>query len=897
MIGTTLGPYRIVDKLGEGGMGQVYRARDTRLNRDVAIKVLPDVFATDADRLARFEREAQVLATLNHPNIAQIFGVEDSPSAGSGQPGMHALVMELVDGETLAERIALGPVPIDVAIPVARQIADALEAAHEQGIVHRDLKPANVKIKPDGTVKVLDFGLAKAADPSAPASPAVTMSPTMTSPARYVHGTELGVILGTAAYMSPEQAKGRIVDKRADIWAFGAVLFEMLSGRRAFAGDDVSDLLVAVLSKDVEWAALPAGTPVGITRLLKRCLERDPKVRLRDIGEARVLLSSRDLDEPPANRQAAPSGKRTAAALACVALALAAVAAAGWWRALRISPEVQRSTSRFTLPLTPDSSIQAGRGPLLSAAVSKDGRTIAWIGGDEPHARVFIRRLSDPAIVPLEGTDGAIKVFFSPDAESVAFLSGNQLKRIATAGGAAVRIADAPQQFSGAWADDNTIVLGGRTGLVRVAAAGGRLEVVAGLRPGEREYSNPQWLPGSRNILFTIEPDNVASFDDAKIAVVSPGGQPKILVEGGAVPTYVSSRHIVYVRGGSIMAVPFDPDRLEVTGKPRTVAAGGQFNHFSGEALYAVSPAGTLVYAPGGPVAVGNLSLVLLDRRGTMAPLAAPPRFYAEPAFSPDGRSLTLTLRAANDDTWIYDLERASMSRVTATNGDNQCAAWFPDGSRVVYWNDRTNATGLYSRATDGRDEQRLTSAAVLQTPGNFTPDGRTLTFVESRPGSGDDIYVLDMRDRQPRPFLATQFRESFPRFSPDGRWLAYVSDESGGPDVFVVPYPGPGRKVRISTGGGTQPSWRNDGREVVYRKATTLMSVELFPSGESLQASAPKPLVNLPEDTRGLYSMSPDGQRFVTMRGPQLKNTDELYVVLDWLDELRQLAPESKAK
>ena len=376
--------------------------------------------------------------------------------------------------------------------------------------------------------------------------------------------------------------------------------------------------------------------------------------------------------------------------------------------------------------------------------------------------------------------------------------------------------------------------------------------------------------------------------------MVAPGGQPKIVVEGGAVPFYVPSGHLVYVRGGSIMAVPFDPDRLEATGKPQTVAAGGMFNQFSGEARYAVSPAGTLVYAPGGPLGLLGRTITLMDRRGTPASVAAPERFYAEPAFAPDGRSLSLTIRSANDDAWIYDLERAAFSRLTTANGDNQNSAWSADGSRVVYWNDRTNGAGLYWRATDGTGEQRLTTAGAVQEAGNFTPDGRYLAYVERRPRTAGDIYLLDTQDRQTRALISTQFDELFPRFSPDGRWLAYVSDEGGDPDVFVVPYPGPGRKTRISIGGGTQPSWRSDGREIVYRARDALKSVDVSVTGGALQARPPQELFRLPDSTRDRYSMSPDGQRFVTMRGSTRPPTDTLTIVLDWLDELKQLAPAS---
>jgi WD40 repeat protein len=574
-----------------------------------------------------------------------------------------------------------------------------------------------------------------------------------------------------------------------------------------------------------------------------------------------------------------------------VAAALAAVAAAGWWKAVRVSPPAPRQATRFTLTLPPEAIVPTDVGPWYSVAVSKDGRTIAWVTGGE-HSRVFLRRLGDPAVVPLAGTDGALKVFFSPDAESVAFYAGGQLKRIATAGGAPVPVIDAPWEVSGAWGDDNMIVLGGRNGLLQVPVTGGTPQQIVGLRPGEREYSNPQWLPGSRNVLFTIEPDNVASFDDAKIAVVAPGGQPKVLIEGGAVPFYVPTGHIVYVRGGSVMAVPFDAERLVTTGKPRTVTAGGLFNQFSAEALFAVSPSGTFVYAPDGPVARTERRITFFDRRGTETTLTAPANFYADPALSPDGRSLSLTIRAANDDTWVYDLDRSALTRLTTTLGDSQHGAWSPDGARVVYWNERSNGAGLYWRATDGSSEERLTTASGAQQAGNFTPDGASLVYTEERPGTSGDIYVLDVKSRQTKPLLTTQFDERCPRFSPDGKWLAYMSEEGGEPEVFVVPYPGPGRKVRVSVGGGHFPSWRGDGREILFRGRDAVMSADVTPSGTSLQVGLPKELFRLPDDVRDWLSISADGQRILTTRGPRLKTVDSFTVVTDWLDELAQLAP-----
>jgi Tol biopolymer transport system component len=878
--GTRLGLYEVIAQIGAGGMGEVYRATDTRLKREVAVKIIPSALAADPDRLARFQREAEVLASLNHPHIAAIYGVEESQ-------GGRALVMELVEGDDLSQRIARGAIPIDEALPIAKQIAEALEAAHEQGIVHRDLKPANVKVRPDGSVKVLDFGLAKALEPTGPKSPNVSGSPTITTPAM----TQMGMVLGTAAYMSPEQAKGRVADTRSDIWAFGCVLYEMLSGRRAFAGDDVSEVMASVIRSDPDWTALPPSTPSRLRELLQRCLQKDAKRRLRHIGDARIEIEETMARPDPARVGArAPGGPYFAWAVATVFAALAAV---GWWNAARAtSSSPAPIVARFALAL-PSRAPMELEGPWPFLTISPDGRAIAFVAHLGSGARLlYVRRIDGFDAQPLPGTDGAFSPFFSPDSQWIAFFANGKLKKVPAAGGTPRAIADAASDDNGSWSDDGTILVGGGTGISRLSPDGSHRELISKLEAGETSHAFPHALPDGRTVLFTIQRGDMTSYDDGRIAVQTTGGPRRVVLEGGASGSYVPSGHIVYARGGSIMAVAFDPRRLAVIGQPAEVVQGGMFDQFSGAARFAVAGAGTLVYAPGGPVPIAELSLQWQDRRGAIQPIDAPRRFYADPHFSPDGRVIAFTVRAANDDVWAYDTTRQAFTRLTFTQGNNQWPVWSPDSERVTYRNDRDKTATLYSRRADGSGaEERLTTGSYEQTPGSWSSDGRVLAYTELRPGQGLNLAILSMDGgRTTRNLIDTPYNESNPMFSPDGHFIAYESDETGQREVFVSPFPGPGRKWQVSNGGGFSPQWTRRGQELLYRNGDRILTVTVTTT--PFQLTSPRELLVLPPRTTE-FAAAPDGERLMLIHrdGADLV-APQLHVVLNWLDELKRLVP-----
>ena len=870
-------------------MGEVYRARDTKLNREVAIKILPAEVAIDEDRVARFKREAQLLAALNHPNIAHIHGYEDSD-------GIHALVLELVEGPTLADRLADGPVAVAETLAIARQIADALESAHEQGMIHRDLKPANIKVRADGTVKVLDFGLAKLLDQHPPDgqsrhdSGGVTNSPTLTTPRLRQgyggHSTEMGMILGTAAYMSPEQARGKAVDRRADVWAFGCVVFELLSGRAAFTGETTTDVIASVVQKEPAWDALPPDTPASVRRLLRRCLTKDVARRLRDIGDARLDLEDSATDASTAPIAAA-ANSRAAVPWSIGAFAGgAALAAAIAWIAFGRVPVDTASPARWTISLPADAPLSIGT-PWASLDVSRDGRSILYAAQIRDERALFVRRADDLTPHLVGGTNDVWEGFFSADGQWIGFISADQLKKVAITGGQPITIADVPNFHSGVWADDGTIYIGGRAGLAKVSPDG---KLTTLLRPDATEgaLTEPDLLPDG-SLLFTIEPNNVTSFDDARLAVLTPKGERHVILEGGSFARYSRSGHILYAHGGQIMAVAFDAGRRTVSGQPVAVVTGGSFDPASGAAFFALSRNGTLVYLPGGPL-LSERSITWIDRRGTMTPIAAPPRSYAEPSLSPDGQRIAFTMRAANDDIWTYDVGRGSFTRLTFPRGNSEVPIWSPDGKRIVYAADRQGVRSLVWRAADGGgSEEPLTPAEYFQTPGSFSPDGTLLAYTQDHPDTGSDILIVPLSgDRKPSPFLATRVHERSPAFSPDGRWLAFESDETGQFEVFVTPYPGPGRKWQVSQGGGMRPAWRRDGREIVYQNKDVLMAVAVSATS-SLDFAAPRELLKLPPYL-GYWAMSPDGARFLVVHGDgRDRNARELHVVTDWFGELRQ--------
>jgi len=908
--GTRIGPYEIDSALGAGGMGEVYRARDTRLDRDVAIKILPEAFAADAERIARFQREAKVLASLNHPNIAIIHGLEHAD-------GAHALVMELVDGEDLAQRIGRGAMPLDEALPIAKQIADALEAAHEQGIIHRDLKPANIKVRPDGTVKVLDFGLAKLAESgeAAPAGRNVTQSPTLTSPAMM---TGAGMILGTAAYMSPEQARGKTVDKRADIWAFGVVVFEMLTGQRLFTGETISDTLASVLKTEPNWRALPAATPTAVRRLLRRCLEKDRKRRLDSAADARLeieeaLTAPAATDGAAAQPGAAPRSVWSRALPWAVVGALAAGLAAvlALWRPSRPAappPGVTRMSIALSGPAAPTIDRNFG-----DVALSPDGTHIVYIGNNG--TQLFVRALDTLEPVAIATGRSLRAPFVSPDGQWVGFMDGVViLRKVSMTGGPPITLANLePNGSRGAtWTPDNTIILATTnpaTGLQRVSADGGTLEVLT--RPdraqGEGGHFWPEILPGGHAVLFTITSQS-GGLDTARVAVRDlRTGTQKVLLRGGSHGHYVASGHLVYVAAGTLRAIPFDLNRLETHGTAVPVLSRLAAKA-TGTADLAVAADGTLVYLDAPASFTANArTLVWVDRSGKEEPVAAPPRTYVTPRTSPDGTRVALSSLDEEQDLWIWDLRRAMLTRQTVDPGQDWFPVWTPDGRRIIFSSSRSGQFNIWWQAADGTGtaERLTTNDHVQQFVTGITPDGKAVVFAEVGLSTmGVDLLqlVLDGTHRV-TPLLQTKFDERNGIVSPDGRWLAYESNSSGRFEIYVRPFPNVGGgQWQVSTTGATRPLWARSGKELFYIGADgTLLRVPVEASGATWNAGTPLKLLERRYYTGDgasgarAYDVSPDGQRFLMIKAP---GTDAgaappaLIVVQHWDEELKRLVP-----
>jgi serine/threonine-protein kinase len=892
--------------LGAGGMGEVYRAADTRLGRDVAIKLLPARFTDDRDRLHRFEREAQVLASLNHPHIAAIYGMEIFGNS-------CALVMELVEGPTLADRIARGPIPARESMLIAKQIAVALEYAHERGIVHRDLKPANIKLAADGQVKVLDFGLAKAmSDPAL----AYDMAE---SPTELVTGTRDGVILGTAAYMAPEQANGQPVDRRADVWAFGLVLFEMLTGRRAYQGHGVSELLAAVMRDEPDWKTLPVGTPSRVRELLRRCQAKDPRLRLQAIGEARILLDEA-IAHPEAERAGVAPGPAPARlwsrALPWVAAGVLAVLAGMLWIERPAAPVM--APIRLTAELSPNVSLVPALGPAV--VVSPDGSTIAFRGRmretDKP--QIFVRRLNQIDAVPLPGTEDVGEIFFSPNGLWLGFSAGQALKKIPVTGGDAITLCPIGLFRGGDWTEDGHIIFAAsRSGLFKVSADGGQPEQLTTLNQaaGQITHRLPQVLPGGKVVLFTAHTNSV-SYDDASImAQPLAGGPSKLILRGGFAPRYVSSGHLLYLHNNTLFAVPFDLNRLEVMGTAVPAIERVANTVGSAGAQFSVSSNGTLAYLPDRGFS-NAVPIEWIDAQGKFTSIHAPGPYLA-PRLSPDGRRLALEVfENSQSHIWVYDLEREVMSRLTADAADEERPLWSPDGRDVVFSSDREGSgkTHLYAKRVDSADAPlRLTDdvRSEREVAESWLPDGRTLMFHAINPPTEWDVFMLRVEGHDtprwtpqaPTPLLNSARNETQPALSPDGRWLAYRSDETGKQELYVRRFPELDGKEQISAGGGELPTWSRGGRELLYHSPNSgeIMAVSYAPVGAEFHAS--KPRVWATVRLAGLdgvrnFDVHPDGKRLVILRAPETPvgaARDKVVLCLNFLDELRRIAPAGK--
>jgi len=883
--GHCLGPYRIECFLAAGGMGEVYRATDTRLNRAVAIKVSAARFSE------RFQREARLIASLNHPNICQLYDV-----------GPNYLVMELVEGENLS-----GALPVETALNYAQQIAEALEAAHEKGIVHRDLKPSNVKITPAGVVKVLDFGLAKAVEEPAAAdhptdSPTLTMSP-----------TRAGIILGTAPYMSPEQARGAAVDKRADIWAFGCVLYEMLTGKQAFRGETTSDILAAVLKEDPDWSRIPAKAHP----LLRRCLVKDPKRRLRDIGDAMPLIEGA--------AEVAPASRQWAWVVAAVLAIAFGTALVGWWRANRSAPP--HPLVQLSAELSPDTTLDRYRGG-DQLAVSPDGTRIVAAVRDSAGSqfRLVTRRLDQSEFAPLPGTEGANAPFFSPDGQWIAFFAEHKLKKVPVQGGSPVTLCDAPTvRASGSWGDDDKIIaaLNDAEGILwRIPSSGGVPVPVTELdkKNGEKAQRNPQILPGSQAVLFTSFTTRL-NLGDGDIDVLSfKTGARKTLYRGGVFGRYLPASkeagYLVYMHENTLFAAPFNLRSLAVTGAPQPVLedlmVAGLGGSWEFDFSRVPSGPGTFVYASW--KGQHPWSIFWIDRAGKTQPLHPTPGFYNNPRFSPDGKRLAFGLLTdpARGDIWVKDLERGTASRLTSLPGHNSLPIWTPDGKDLFFEAIGPVAPAMYWIRSDGSGEpQRLTNDGIRRIPSSFSPDGKQLAYTQSTDSGIPEIWTAPIEGDVDHPKLgkaelfvrtASPGWAASPEFSPDGRWLAYISNETGISEVYVRPFPGPGGRLQISTGGGSYSVWSRNQRELFYLGADRrIMVVRYVASADSFSPGRPQVWsetrpVEAPVRT---WDLAPDGQHVAGILyadgTSKPKPSTQLTVLLNFFDELKRRVPMSR--
>jgi len=874
--GRRLGAYEITGPLGAGGMGEVYRARDLQLGRTVAIKVLPDPFASDPERVSRFQREAQVLASLNHPHIAAIYGLEESD-------GIRALVLEFVEGPTLADRLAGGPVPMAEALDIAHQTATAVGAAHDKGVIHRDLKPANIKLTNEGKVKVLDFGLAKLLQNDQPSS-SLSLSPTLS-----LQATSAGLILGTAAYMSPEQARGKAVDRRSDVWAFGCVLFELLTAQQAFPpGETVSDAVAAILTREPDWSALPSDTPASVRRLLRRCLSKDPNERLHDINDARLEIAeglvpaAREVDVR--TRPARATRGALIAAAATAGLLIAAAFAAGRYVAAPIAaPRVIRSE------LVPPDTLQWD--PSGRIAVSPDGRRLAFLAaGPSGRRMLWVRTLETVSAQPLAGTEDATSPFWSPDSRALAFVADGKLKRIDAAGGSTMTLADAAGL--GAWGRDDVILYPARNGstpLFRVPASGGTPAEVTKLDKDELRHHYPVFLPDGRRFIFVASRSAASSAPATTMGVflgsLDSPSRSELMTGGSNVA--LAANFMLFARGTTLLAQPFDADRGRLTGEPMPLAEG-LLTTPGGMAAFTTSTEGTLVYQSGTVLD----PMVWIDRSGARLARSGEPALYFDPKISPDGRrvvsSVETSTAGAGRDIWMIDRERGLSTRLTFDAAQDVSPIWSPDGRSIVFASDRAGHFDLYRKDVTGSAPEELVFADdYTKTPYSWSADGKLLLYVVQGTGGLSDIWMLPMTPSgKPSPFLATPFVETQPEFSPDGRWIAYTSSESGRLEVYVVPFPQAPGKWQVSSNTGSWPRWRRDGQELYYRsqQMQKIVAVTVTAGRSSFEVSSPHPLFSTSFIGAGRfrYDVAADGQRFL-INATNDENETPLTLMLNW--------------
>jgi eukaryotic-like serine/threonine-protein kinase len=893
--GRRLGPYEILSAIGAGGMGEVYKARDTRLDRVVAIKVLPAHLADRADLRERFDREAKTIASLNHPHICTLYDT-------GHQDDIDFLVMEYIEGETLAQRLSKGALPLEQVLKYAIEISDALDKAHRKGITHRDLKPGNIMLTKAGT-KLLDFGLAKLKQEAAPANVPLSDLPTAKDPL-----TAQGTLLGTLQYMAPEQLEGKEVDARTDIFAFGAVVYEMATGKRAFEGSTQASVISAIMSADpAPMTSLQPMTPPALDRVVKRCLAKDPEERWQSPNDLTNELKWIAEGGSQAGAMPVPAGKGIGAlnsrglVLSAGIFLGAAIAGIAVWNLKPLPSPTAQLVTRLTITLPPGQQL-AGFENGSAVALSPDGTHLAYVARQGNMQQLYLRALDSLEVRPVAGTEGAVGPFFSPDAQWLAFFAAGKLKKVSVSGGAALTLSDATNPGGASWGSQGLIAFAptGVGDLQEVPDAGGTPQPLTHFEKGDTTHRWPEFLPSGKAVLFAAA-RNAINFTTSQVAVQSVGtGERRNLVQGGTQPRYAPTGHLVYAQGGSLMAVPFDPQRLTTTGAAVPVVEGALQSSVSGAAQYSFSATGSLVYVLGG-VQSAQSKLVWVNRNGTEQPLAAPARAYLNPRLSPDGRQIAVAITEQESHLWLYDLARQTLTRLTFEGSTNGNPTWTPDGKRIAFSSNRDGAINIFWQLADGSGGlERLTTSQYLHAPASWSPDGQLLAFFEVNPTTQRDLWVLRMSDRKPQPFLRTELDEAVPQFSPDGRWLAYISNETGRHEIYVQSYPGPGGKWQISTEGGTEPAWNRNGRELFYRSGDKMMAVEIatqpgFTAGsprmlfEGGYETAPFPSTN--------YDVSPDGQRFLMIKPSEAGEAapTQINVVLNWFEELKQKVPVGK--
>jgi len=912
LIGKSLAHYRITAKIGEGGMGEVYLARDTKLDREVAIKLLPPKFAEDPERLSRFEREARVLASLNHPNVAAIYGLEEID-------GHRFLVLEYVEGEELGDRIARGRLPVTEIVTLARQIAEGLESAHDQGIVHRDLKPANVKLTPSGTIKVLDFGLAYVCEDrfepeDLQNSPTMTMAQTMQ-----------GALLGTAPYMSPEQLRCQPADARTDVWAFGCVLYQMLTGSAPFKGGTATEVIAAILEREPDWSAVPESVPRRLRTLLRRCLTKDPQQRLHAIADVRIELQ--DVLEEPPEAPAKPSARRAwsplMAAVAVAAFVLGALALkvmtgppaatpSGRQGPARLMVTVPTETPVMPLPSTSSVAISPDGEYLVFAARSPGGRQRPGIEYTTQDTQLYMRPINGFDITPIDGTNGGSSPFISPDSQWIGFLDDDgMIKKVARGGGAPVEIChQSTNLFRGAsWSPDGKVYFAeSSSGIHVVPDGGGDPETVAVPRHelGEKTYRFPHLLPGARALLFTLASTEILSYDDASVALISlDTGEIRVLVEGGTNPRYVPTGHIVFGRAGRLLAVPFDLSSLQVTGPPAEVLDGVVTSDGYGSAQFSVSTDGTLVYVSGGPEQYA-FEMFVLHLDGRVEPIPQPPRPYGAARVSPDGDRLAIAVLGANASLWLYEFERGTMTRLVG-GWDNYSPAWRPTGDAIAFTSNRGGSEGVWLMSTDGSGEPTLLGSQSVENTTSWSPDGK---WIAGSLQEGTDVWLLaGDGSGETVSAISTPAQEFNAIFSPDGRFIAYNSNESGRTEVYVESFPITGRRWKLSEDGGDNPRWSPDGSRIYYLSHTKLMAVDIE-TGSGFKPSKARELLEVAVADVQDFDVFPDGERFILIGRRMTQVQDQapivriagggyrrifpsmqphLHVVTNWFSELEQ--------